>query len=97
VITDLAGRLPELLDGLGVSLSLIGPGLVGSPATVADRLEEIAEAVGGDGFLFHAPGMRVSRKYVIEVTDGLVPELRRRGLLREGRTSRRLRDTLREF
>ncbi|AXG80867.1 NtaA/DmoA family FMN-dependent monooxygenase [Streptomyces paludis] len=74
--------------------------LVGSPATVADRLEEIAEAVGGDGFLFHAPNMRISRKYVIEVTDGLVPELRRRGLLRTAdtpRTRRHLRDTLREF
>ncbi|MHC9043310.1 NtaA/DmoA family FMN-dependent monooxygenase [Microbacterium saperdae] len=74
--------------------------LVGSPATVADRLEEIHEAVGGDGFLIHAPGMRVNRKYVIEVTDGLVPELRRRGLVAglpstDGPTL--LRDRLRRF
>lgn len=72
----------------------------GSPATVADQLERVHREVGGDGFLIHAPGMRINRKYVIEVVDGLIPELRRRGLIRDslrdgGRP--RLRDRLREF
>ncbi len=40
--------------------------------------------VGRDGFLSTAPGMRLTRKYVIEVVDGLVPELQRRGLTRTG-------------
>lgn len=74
--------------------------LVGSPATVADRLEEIHHGVGGDGFLIHAPGMRINRKYVIEVVDGLIPELRRRGLVRDsasGGVRPKLRDRLREF
>ena len=56
--------------------------LVGSPSTVADRLEDLMAQVGGDGFLITAPGMRLTRKYVIEVVDGLVPELQRRGLAR---------------
>lgn len=70
--------------------------LVGSPATVADRLEEIHREVGGDGFLIHAPGMRINRRYVIEVADGLVPELRRRGLVSGGEPGL-LRDNLRRF
>ncbi len=56
--------------------------LVGSPSTVADKLEALMAEVGGDGFLITAPGMRLTRKYVIEVVDGLVPELQRRGLVR---------------
>ncbi|WP_432536150.1 LLM class flavin-dependent oxidoreductase [Kineococcus arenarius] len=53
-----------------------GPVLAGSPATVADALEEFADVSGVDGFnLMYAtmPGT------FADVVDHLVPELRRRG------------------
>ncbi|MFT4262800.1 MAG: NtaA/DmoA family FMN-dependent monooxygenase [Nocardioides sp.] len=57
-----------------------GPPLYGTNATVADQLEAIADATGGDGFLFMFP---TTRRYIDEVCSGLAPELRRRGLIRE--------------
>lgn len=55
------------------------------------------EAIGGDGFLISTPFQRVSRRAVVEVTEGLVPALQRRGLVRRGYASRTLRETLLEF
>ena len=40
---------------------------------------EVMEEVGGDGFMFSGP---VTRRYVAEITDGLVPALQRLGLVR---------------
>jgi alkanesulfonate monooxygenase SsuD/methylene tetrahydromethanopterin reductase-like flavin-dependent oxidoreductase (luciferase family) len=71
--------------------------LVGTPATVADRLESLMAEVGGDGFLITAPGMRLTRKYVIEIVDGLVPELQRRGLTRAEYEHRLFKDNLLSF
>jgi len=45
--------------------------LCGSPDTVAAKMGEVMEEVGGDGFLITAPNMRVSRRYVTEITEGL--------------------------
>ena len=54
------------------------------------------EEVGGDGFLF--AGASITRREMAEVTDGLVPELQRRGLVRSEYRTVQLRDTLfREF
>jgi hypothetical protein len=39
----------------------------------------------------------VSRRYVLEVTEGLVPALQRRGAVRTEYRHQLLRDTLREF
>ena len=71
--------------------------LIGSPETVADKMVEAMEGVGGDGFLIKAPFHRVSRRYLTEITDGLVPALQRRGAVRDKYTSRILGETLREF
>jgi alkanesulfonate monooxygenase SsuD/methylene tetrahydromethanopterin reductase-like flavin-dependent oxidoreductase (luciferase family) len=71
--------------------------LIGSPDTVADRMGEVAEAVGGDGFLISRPGSGITRKYITEVTDGLVPALQRRGLTRTAYTHELFRDNLRAF
>lgn len=71
--------------------------LIGTPDQVADRMGEVAEEVGGDGFLISQPGFRVGRRYLAEITDGLVPALQRRGLTRTEYTKQHLRDTLREF
>lgn len=71
--------------------------LIGSPETIADRMAAAMEAIGGDGFLISTPFQRISRRYVTEVCEGLVPALQRRGLVRKSYTKTLLRDTLREF
>jgi long-chain alkane monooxygenase len=70
---------------------------IGSPDTVAERMGLVMEAVGGDGFLISTPFQRTSRRFIIEVTEGLVPALQRRGLARTCYTGTTLREVLREF
>jgi FMN-dependent oxidoreductase (nitrilotriacetate monooxygenase family) len=70
---------------------------VGSPDTVAERMGQVAEAIGGDGFLISTPFQRTSRRFINEVTEGLVPALQRRGLARTDYSGGTLRQTLREF
>ena len=55
----------------------------------------VREAVGGDGVLIALPN--VSRKSVAEVTDGLVPALQRRGLVRKAYEHAQFRDNLLAF
>jgi FMN-dependent oxidoreductase (nitrilotriacetate monooxygenase family) len=69
-------------------------GLVGSPDTVASRMEEIMDEVGGDGFLLYGASTRLG---VAEIADGLAPALRRRGAIRDGYSGARLIDHLQEF
>ena len=72
--------------------------LVGTPDQVADRMGEVMEAVGGDGFLITRPGQTgLTRKYIIEITDGLVPALQKRGLARTSYTHAHFRDNLLDF
>ncbi|MCW2588259.1 MAG: FMN-dependent oxidoreductase, nitrilotriacetate monooxygenase family [Mycobacterium sp.] len=86
--------LRELVTGSGFSSNIP---FVGTPAEVADEMADVMEQVGGDGFLITSPVMRLNRRYVTEITDGLVPELQRRGLTRPEYTTTMLRDHLREF
>ena len=71
--------------------------LVGTPDQVAERMGEAMEQVGGDGYLITSPSLKVSRRYIAEITDGLVPALQRRGLARKKYTAATLRETLKEF
>ncbi|MHB8691228.1 MAG: NtaA/DmoA family FMN-dependent monooxygenase [Solirubrobacteraceae bacterium] len=71
--------------------------LVGTPDQVADRMGEVMDEVGGDGFLITSPVMRLNRRYIVEITDGLVPALQRRGLTRSDYTFEQFRDNLLEF
>ena len=71
--------------------------LIGTPAQVADKMGAAMEEVGGDGFLLTTPVLRVSRKYLVEIADGLVPELQKRGLVRTEYKHQLLRDNLKEF
>ena len=80
----------EKYDGGGLRL-------IGSPDRVAGLMAEAMEEVGGDGFLISTPFMKVNRRQVAEVTEGLVPALQRRGLVRTGYSKSTLRETLREF
>jgi FMN-dependent oxidoreductase (nitrilotriacetate monooxygenase family) len=69
--------------------------LVGTPDSVAARMGEVMEEVGGDGYLFSLNN--VSRRTLAEIEDGLVPALQARGLMRKAYTHQHLRDTLLEF
>jgi FMN-dependent oxidoreductase (nitrilotriacetate monooxygenase family) len=73
-------------------------GLIGTPDRVADRLGEIMDEVGGDGFLITRPfTTTISRQYILEICEGLIPAMQRRGLARTEYTKSTLRETLREF
>ncbi len=66
----------------------------GAPDRVADILGEVMTEVGGDGFVISAP---ITRRYITEITDGLVPALQKRGLVRREYTHAGFRQTLFEF
>lgn len=68
---------------------------VGTPEDVADQMEGVMQDVGGDGFLI--AGAPMNRRYVAEITDGLVPVLKRRGLTRKSYEHTMFRDNLRAF
>ncbi len=70
---------------------------VGSPDTVAERMRNAVETIGGDGFLISTPFQRTSRRFIVEVTEGLVPALQRRGLMRTAYPGRTLREVLTEY
>jgi len=67
---------------------------VGTPEEVADLMGEDMAAVGGDGYLITG---NIGRRFVGEVTDGLVPALQRRGLVRSEYAHEQFRDNLLEF
>jgi alkanesulfonate monooxygenase SsuD/methylene tetrahydromethanopterin reductase-like flavin-dependent oxidoreductase (luciferase family) len=71
--------------------------LIGTPDDVAEKMAAAMDAIGGDGFLISTPFQRISRRFIVEVTEGLVPALQRRGLVRTEYASTTLRETLREF
>jgi FMN-dependent oxidoreductase (nitrilotriacetate monooxygenase family) len=62
---------------------------------VAGMMQDIMEEVGGDGFLFF--NGTFDRRYIMEICDGLVPELQRRGLTRTHYTYKHFKDNLMEF
>jgi len=84
-----------VVDGAGGIVSSVE--LIGTPKAVAARMGEVMEEVGGDGFLITTPILRVGRRYLVEVADGLVPELQRLGLTRTEYKHKLLRDNLQEF
>lgn len=71
--------------------------LVGTPADVAAQMAEAMAAVGGDGFLLTTPIQHLSRRYVTDITEGLVPALRDLGVVRESYEHDTLRENLRAF
>ena len=77
------------------SSSGYGLDLVGTPESVAGQMEEAMEEIGGDGFLFELPNM--SRRSIAGITDGLVPELQQRKLVRRAYAHAQFRDNLLDF
>ena len=68
--------------------------LVGTPDKVAAEIAELMEEVGGDGFVFTG---NLTRRYIAEITDGLVPALQRRGVVRGAYEHQHFRDNLLAF
>jgi NAD(P)-dependent dehydrogenase (short-subunit alcohol dehydrogenase family) len=56
-----------------------GLNLIGTPDEVAARMGEAIEEIGGDGFLISTPLQRISRRFINEVCEGLVPALQTAG------------------
>jgi FMN-dependent oxidoreductase (nitrilotriacetate monooxygenase family) len=71
-------------------------GLIGSPDTVAAKMGEIMEEVGGDGFLMYQPSS-LNRRTITEYVDGLSPALRKRKLIRDGFDNVTFRENLTAF
>jgi alkanesulfonate monooxygenase SsuD/methylene tetrahydromethanopterin reductase-like flavin-dependent oxidoreductase (luciferase family) len=69
--------------------------LIDTPDTVAVKMGEVMEEIGGDGFLFSMPN--VSRRLLAEIEDGLIPALQDRGLVRSGYGHTQFRANLLEF
>ena len=69
--------------------------LVGTPDTVAAKMGEVMEEVGGDGYLLSLSN--VTRRALAEIEDGLVPALQARGLARKAYSFAQFRDNLLEF
>ena len=75
--------------------SKAGIDFTGTIDHVAGMMQEIMQEVGGDGFLLF--NGYFDRRYIMEVCDGLVPELQRRGLTRTGYSHQCFKDNLLEF
>jgi len=69
-------------------------GLVGSCDTVAARMGDLAQETGADGFLLYPD---VTRRSIIETTDGLGTALQRRGLIRSSYSGTTFRENLLSF
>ncbi len=78
---------------------LLDPGsggldFIGTADSIAAEMQAVMEEVGGDGFLVQDP---LTRKAISEVTDGLAPALKRRGVTRSAYTHTLFRDNLLAF
>jgi len=87
-------RGKTLREAIATTSTHAGLAFVGSPDTVAAKMGEAMEEVGGDGFLLSP---EVTRRGIAEIADGLAPALRRRGLIRSGYSFDTFRENLLEF
>lgn len=72
-----------------------GPAMLGTVDAVASQIEEFVQESGGDGILIGTMGL--TRRIIAEITDGLVPELQRRGVTRTEYEHSTLRENLLAF
>jgi FMN-dependent oxidoreductase (nitrilotriacetate monooxygenase family) len=78
---------------------LLDPGsggidFLGTPDSIASNMGAVMEEIGGDGYLIQDP---LTRRAIVEITDGLVPALQRRGLTRARYEHELFRDNLLAF
>jgi len=93
VASGLSGR--TLREVIQTGRALRDVDLVGTPDAVAQKMSDIIEEVGGDGFLITDP--ELTRRYISEIADGLVPALRKLGVVRKHYEHVMLRDNLLAF
>lgn len=74
-----------------VAIGGIGPVVIGSPQTVADRLQDWADATDVDGFNL---AYVVAHETFSDIVDLLVPELQRRGIYKQDYATGTLREKL---
>jgi FMN-dependent oxidoreductase (nitrilotriacetate monooxygenase family) len=93
IAANCSGRTPRQLLEAGRSLKDVS--LLGTPDIVAREMSDLIDEVGGDGFLIMYP--ELTRRYIHEIADGLVPALQKLGVVRERYQHVMLRDNLLEF
>ena len=93
VASGLTGRTLREIIQTGRALRDVD--LVGTPDAVARKMSDIIEEVGGDGFLITDP--ELTRRYIAEIADGLVPALQKLGVVRKQYDHVMLRDNLLAF
>jgi FMN-dependent oxidoreductase (nitrilotriacetate monooxygenase family) len=76
------------------NVGVMGYPFIGTADSIASQMQEVMEEVGGDGFLF---GASISPEYMTGVVDRIVPELRKRGLVRTGYDHATFRENVMEF
>jgi FMN-dependent oxidoreductase (nitrilotriacetate monooxygenase family) len=81
---------------MGLKMARLMPDtpMVGTAEEVAAEMDDVMQFTGGDGFLIAGP---FSTRYVGAISDLLVPELRKRGLVRADYAQATLRDHLLEY
>jgi FMN-dependent oxidoreductase (nitrilotriacetate monooxygenase family) len=72
----------------------VGLDFVGTPDTVACRMIETMQEIGGDGFLVNE---MPTRRKISEITDGLMPVLKRKGAVRKHYAHPTFRENLLAF
>jgi FMN-dependent oxidoreductase (nitrilotriacetate monooxygenase family) len=72
-----------------------GIDFTGTADHVAGMMADVMAEVGGDGYLLF--NGEFTRRYIMEICDGLVPELQRRGATRTGYPHKLFRDNLMDF
>jgi FMN-dependent oxidoreductase (nitrilotriacetate monooxygenase family) len=90
----LKGTANRTLREVVTGPSKYGIEFVGSCDTVAAQMGEVMEEAGGDGFLIYG---QMERRAIAEITDGLAPALRKRGLIRSGYEHKTFRENLLDF
>ena len=93
IAAQCSGRTPRELLAAGRSVK--DAALTGTAATVAREMSGLIDEVGGDGFLITYP--ELTRRYIMEIADGLVPALQKLGVVRQRYEHTMLRDHLLEF
>ncbi|MDR3537778.1 MAG: NtaA/DmoA family FMN-dependent monooxygenase [Acetobacteraceae bacterium] len=93
IAAQCSGKTPRQLLEAGRALKDVK--LIGTPDTVAHEMSALIDEVGGDGFLIMYP--ELTRRYISEIADGLVPALQKMGVVRTHYEHAMLRDHLLEF
>ena len=93
VASGLSGRTLREIIQTGRALRDVD--LVGTSNAVARKMSDIIEEVGGDGYLITDP--ELTRRYISEIADGLVPALQKLGVVRKAYDHVMLRDNLLAF